>query len=130
MGSGEGLGAAEPSQQGNPNKHPSSTKVMSAGLRRAQRPVISNGRPCNRQRKKREGRATSKELTRGKSGIWRKLGFAEPTVPRNDSWGVHTTHSGSRPTTQCITEFSGIWPGAYQVVMTTVTDTDHPSLPG
>ena len=60
MGSGEGLGSAEPSQQGNPNKHPSSTKVMSAGLCRAQRPVISNGGPCNRQRKNREGRATSK----------------------------------------------------------------------
>ena len=87
MGSGEGLGSAEPSQRRNPNKHPSSTKVMSAGLCRAQRPVISNGGPCNRQRKKREGRTTSKELKRGKSSIWRKLGSAEPRVPRNDSWG-------------------------------------------
>ena len=32
MGSCEGLGSAEPSQQGNPNKHPSSTKFMNFGL--------------------------------------------------------------------------------------------------
>ena len=60
MKSCEGLGSAEHSQQGNPNKHPSSTKVMSAGLCRAKRPVISNVGPCDGQRKNREGRATSK----------------------------------------------------------------------
>ena len=60
MGSCEGLGSAKPSQQGNPHKHPSSTKFMSVGLCRAQRRKISNGGPCNRQKKHREGRATSK----------------------------------------------------------------------
>ena len=60
MESCEGLRSAEPSQQGNPNKHPSSTKFMSAGLCRAQRPEISNGGPCNSHRGHREGRATSK----------------------------------------------------------------------
>ena len=60
MGSCEGLGSAERRQQGNANKHPSSTNFMSAGLCRAQRPKISNGGPCNRQRKHRKGRATSK----------------------------------------------------------------------
>ena len=60
MGSCEDLGSAEPSQQGNPNNQPSSTKFISAGLCRARRPEISNGAPCNRQRGHRVGRATSK----------------------------------------------------------------------
>ena len=36
MGSCEDLGSAEPSKQGDPNKHPSSTKFMNSGLCRAQ----------------------------------------------------------------------------------------------
>ena len=36
MGHCEGLGSGEPNQQGNPNKHPLSTKFMNAGLWRAQ----------------------------------------------------------------------------------------------
>ena len=74
------MGSAQPSQQRNPNKHPSSTKFMSAGLCRAQRPVISNGGPCNRQRKKREGRATSKELRRVKVAFGASWGSQEMIV--------------------------------------------------
>ena len=36
MGSCEDLGSAKPSKQGDPNKHPSSTKFMNSGLCRAQ----------------------------------------------------------------------------------------------